>query len=95
MCSILKKRGKIGSILANVITDYGEDPYNEWISGYEYIDYIFVAHNDIKIKLTQKGVPENKVFDTEQLIQIERFHLKSPKVIIHGIKFSDNENNLD
>ena len=38
---------------------------------------------------------KNKVFDTEQLIQIERFHLKSPKVIIHGIKFSDNENNLD
>ena len=34
MCSILKKKGKIGSILANVITDYGEDPYNEWISGY-------------------------------------------------------------
>ena len=64
MCSILKKKGKIGSILANVITDYGEDPYNEWISGYEYIDYIFVAHNEMKKKLTQKGVPENKVFDT-------------------------------
>jgi hypothetical protein len=32
---------------------------------------------------------KDKVFDTEQLIQIERFHLKSPKVLIHGIKFSD------
>ena len=34
---------------------------------------------------------KDKVFNEEQLIQIERFHLKSPKVIIHGIKFTDNE----
>ena len=32
---------------------------------------------------------KDKVFNEEQLIQIERFHLKSPKVIIHGIKFTD------
>ena len=35
---------------------------------------------------------KGKVFNEEQLIQIERFHLKSPKVAIHGIKFTDNEN---
>ena len=35
---------------------------------------------------------KHKVFSIEQLIQIERFHLKSPNVIINGIKFSDNEN---
>ena len=34
---------------------------------------------------------KDKVFNEEQLIQIERFHLKSPNVIIHGIKFTDNE----
>ena len=34
---------------------------------------------------------KDKVFNEEQLIQIERFHLKSPNVIIHGVKFSDNE----
>ena len=34
---------------------------------------------------------KGKVFNEEQLIQIERFHLKSPNVIIHGVKFSDNE----
>ena len=32
---------------------------------------------------------KDKVFNEEQLIQIERFHLKSPNVIIHGVKFSD------
>ena len=34
---------------------------------------------------------KDKVFTLEQLIAIERFHLKSPKVIINGIKFSENE----
>ena len=34
---------------------------------------------------------KDKIFNEEQLIQIERFHLKSPNVIIHGVKFSDNE----
>ena len=64
MCSILKQKGKITSKLATVITDYGEDPYNEWVSNHQFIDYIFVAHNKIKDNLIAKGVPENKVFAT-------------------------------
>ena len=35
---------------------------------------------------------KEKVFKKEQLIQILRFHLKSPQVIIHGIKFIEYEN---
>ena len=35
---------------------------------------------------------KEKVFKKEQLIQILRFHLKSPEVIIHGIKFIEYEN---
>ena len=35
---------------------------------------------------------QDKVFNKEQLIQLERFHLKSPKVIIHGINFVEFEN---
>ena len=34
---------------------------------------------------------KDKVFNTEQLLQLERFHIKSPQVIIHGINFIDNE----
>lgn len=64
MCSILKQKGKIDFKLATVITDYGEDPYNEWTYNYKYIDYIFVAHNKIKERLMKKGIPENKIFDT-------------------------------
>lgn len=64
MCSILKRKGKINAKLATVITDYGDDPYNEWIYNHEYIDYFFVAHYKIKNKLIEKGVSENKIFDT-------------------------------
>ena len=35
---------------------------------------------------------KDKVFKKEQLLQLERFHLKSPQVIIHGIKFIEYEN---
>lgn len=64
MCTILKKKGKIYAKLATVITDYGEDPYNEWTCNHEYMDYIFVAHNKIKEKLTEKGIPPEKIFAT-------------------------------
>lgn len=64
MCSILKQKEKINSKLATVITDYGEDPYNEWISNHKFVDYIFVAHDKIKNKLIEKGIPSNKIFDT-------------------------------
>ncbi len=64
MCTILKKKGKIDAKLATVITDYGEDPYNEWTCNYQYIDYIFVAHNKIKEKLIEKGVPSDRIFAT-------------------------------
>ena len=64
ICSILKEKGKIDSKIGTVITDYGESPYSEWISGHENIDYIFVAHSGIKTTLIEKGVAENKVFVT-------------------------------
>ena len=64
MCANLKKKGKINAKIATVITDYGDDPYNEWISGHEYIDFIFVAHNQMKNKLIEKNINHNKIFNT-------------------------------
>ena len=64
MCTILKQKGKIDAKLATVITDYGEDPYNEWTCNYNYIDYIFVAHDKIKETLISKGIPQNKIYVT-------------------------------
>ena len=33
---------------------------------------------------------KDKVFNKEQLLQLEKFHIKSPEVIIHGINFVDS-----
>ena len=64
ICSLLKKKGKITAKLANIITDYGEDPYNEWIAGHEFIDYIFASSFEMKNVLISKGVSGSKIFDT-------------------------------
>lgn len=64
ICSLLKKKGKITAKLANIITDYGEDPYNEWIAGHQFIDYIFTSSFEMKNVLINKGVSSSKVFDT-------------------------------
>lgn len=64
MCSILKQHRKIDAKIATIITDYGEDPYNEWYCNHEFIDYIFVAHSKMKNSLIEKGISSKKLFDT-------------------------------
>ncbi len=94
ICSILKKNGKINSKLATVITDYGKDPYNEWISGHEYMDYIFVAHSGIKKTLIKKGVDENKIFDTGIPVSSKFLVKYDKKEILNLFNFSENKKNI-
>lgn len=94
ICSILKKKGKIASKIGTVITDYGENPYSEWISGHENIDYIFVAHSGIKTTLIEKGVDKNKVFVTGIPIS-SRFLLDyNKKEIVENLNFSENKKTI-
>lgn len=62
MCSYLKKKGKLNSKIATIMTDYA--PHNQWLVGHEYIDYFFVSHNAMKTALTKKGINRNKIFAT-------------------------------
>lgn len=62
MCSILKKRGKIDSILATVMTDYA--PHEQWLMNSSMIDYFFVAHDGMKQSLIERGIDKDKVFAT-------------------------------
>lgn len=94
ICSILKKNGKINSKIATVITDYGKDPYNEWISGHEYMDYIFVAHSGIKKTLIKKGVDENKIFDTGIPVSSRFLVNYNKKEILNLFNFSENKKNI-
>ena len=94
MCSILKKKGKITSKLATVITDFGEDPYNEWITGHEYIDYIFVAHGDIKNRLIQKGVASNKIYDTGIPISCKFLENYNKTETLNELQLSDTQKTI-
>ena len=62
MCSYLKRKNKINSKIATIMTDFA--PHDQWLVGFEYTDYFFVAHNKMKDYLISKGISESKVFDT-------------------------------
>ena len=62
MCSYLKRKNKINSKIATIMTDFA--PHDQWLVGHEYTDYFFVAHNKMKDYLINKGISESKVFDT-------------------------------
>lgn len=62
MCSYLKKKSKITSKIATVLTDYA--PHDQWLVGNEYVDYFFVAHEGMKIALHEKGIPNEKIYST-------------------------------
>lgn len=62
MCSYLKKKHKISSILATVMTDYA--PHSQWLVGSNEMDYYFVAHEGMKNALVEQGISEEKVYAT-------------------------------
>jgi len=59
MCAILKKRKKINTKIATVLTDYA--PHSQWLMYPAYIDYFFVAHDGMKKDLLKRGIKENQI----------------------------------
>ena len=62
MCSYLKRKNKIDSKIATIMTDFA--PHDQWLVGHEFTDYYFVAHNKMKNYLISKGISESKIFVT-------------------------------
>lgn len=62
MCAYLKKLGKLNAKIATVMTDYA--PHDQWLVFNKYVDYYFVSHNEMKKKLHEKGIPNEKIFAT-------------------------------
>ena len=62
MCAVLKKKGKLNCLLATVMTDYVE--HNQWFILHEFINFYFVAHDEMKDSLIKKGVDANKIYVT-------------------------------
>lgn len=62
MCAILKRSGKIKCKIATTLTDF--KLHNQWLYLSEYIDYFFVSNDAMKIAMTEKNIPESKIFVT-------------------------------
>ena len=65
MCSYLKRKGKINSKIATIMTDFA--PHDQWLVGSDFTDYFFVAHDKMKQYLINKNIPEKKYFQLEFL----------------------------
>lgn len=59
MCAILKKKKKINSKIATIITDYA--PHSQWLMHSAYIDYFFVAHDGMRENLLKRGIKETQI----------------------------------
>ena len=89
MCSYLKRKQKITSKIATIMTDFA--PHDQWLVGNEYTDYYFVAHNKMKQYLISKNIDENKIFDTGIPIS-NRFLLNYNKNdILSELNFTPNK----
>ena len=62
MCSYLKRKGKISTKIATVMTDFA--PHDQWLIGHDFTDYFFVANDKMKYALINKKIEEKKVFVT-------------------------------
>ena len=62
MCSILKKKNQINCKLATIMTDY--HIHNQWLSLPEYVDYFFVANEQMKLDIISHNIPGEKIHVT-------------------------------
>lgn len=62
MCAILKEREKIDCKLGTVMTDY--HTHDQWLVSYKYVDYFFVANDQMKTDMIMKGINSSKIFVT-------------------------------
>jgi len=62
MCAILKKNNQIDCKLATVMTDY--HIHNQWLLHPDFVDYFFVATDQMKHEMIEKNIPENKIYVT-------------------------------
>lgn len=92
MCNYLKRKGKITSKIATIMTDFS--PHDQWLVGHEYTDYFFVAHDKMKNYLISKNIPENKVFSTGIPISSRFLKTYNKKEILDEFGLKENKQNI-
>ena len=88
MCSYLKRKGKITSKIATILTDFA--PHDQWLVGSDYTDYFFVAHNKLKEYLISYNIPENKIFATGIPISNKFLETFNTSKILNSLGLKEN-----
>ena len=89
MCNYLKRKGKIHSKIATIMTDFA--PHDQWLVGHEFTDYFFVAHYKMKQYLIEKNISEKKVFVTGIPISSRFLMNYNKKEILEEFHLSENK----
>ena len=92
MCSYLKRKGKITSKIATILTDFA--PHDQWLVGSDYTDYFFVAHNKMKEYLISKNIPENKIFATGIPISSKFLETFDTSKILNSLGLKENSKTI-
>ena len=89
MCNYLKRKGKIHSKIATIMTDFA--PHDQWLIGHEFTDYFFVANHKMKQYLIEKNISEKKVFVTGIPISSRFLINYNKKEILEEFHLSENK----
>ena len=92
MCSYLKRKGKITSKIATIMTDFA--PHDQWLVGSNFTDYFFVANDRMKEYLIQKNIAEEKVFVTGIPLSNRFLQKYNKEEILHNLNLAPNKMNI-
>lgn len=92
MCSYLKRKRKINTKIATIMTDFS--PHDQWLVGHEYTDYFFVANNKMKNYLISKNIPENTIFVTGIPISLRFSKEYNKKEILNNFELEENKKTI-
>ncbi len=92
MCSYLKRKGKINSKIATILTDYKS--HDQWLVGSEYTDFFFVSNEDMKKELLEKNIDSSKIFITGIPVRENFLVNYNKKKILQDLNFSENKKTI-
>jgi processive 1,2-diacylglycerol beta-glucosyltransferase len=92
MCSYLKRKKKITSKIATIMTDFA--PHDQWLIGSEFTDYYFVANDKMKTYLINKNISEKKVFVTGIPLSSKFLKTYNKEEILHKFNFSKDKTTI-
>ena len=92
MCGYLKRKGKINSEIATIMTDFKS--HYQWLIENSHVNYFFVSNENMKQELIDKNINPSKIFVTGIPVG-EQFLKKYNKIeILNNLNFSENKKTI-